>query len=259
MFNKIYTKRETPDMFIEKSIWEEFVELQKKLNVQYSGENWSKDIPYGKFEDAFLVEYAEFLDEIKPHWKFWKKESNMISKSLVVAELVDVIHFGLSMILHKWGVVRFEKMLKQETRHDAQKVFLMSPHISFLDDLVQTTCEEVGLTKDDVINAYYAKNKINNTRATSGYQTGEYRGKKDEDRLIREAIEQRKKDAEDDVEIPSVEIEHRFMGGVPGGFKKVISEVREKQYSSSGDYSSSCSSSSSSSCNSSSDSSSSGD
>lgn len=105
--NKIEREYITRPQFVE------MVVLQEELNEKYSGKSWRKTVPMGKIMSAFFTEYSEFLAEIETKWLWYKKEPNF-DKSKAIYELIDVIHFGLTLCLCRHSVNEIEALLSSD-------------------------------------------------------------------------------------------------------------------------------------------------
>ena len=144
---------------------------------------------------AIWVECAELLDHYG--WKWWKKQTPDVDQ--IALELVDIWHFGLSLLLLKGDSV--EEITTQVTKDFADP----QPSGDFAADLEDFT-EQTLATKDfDIagfarlmqgINmdfetlyiGYVGKNVLNFFRQDHGYKEGSYikvwHGKEDNEHLV---------------------------------------------------------------------------
>lgn len=86
----------------------EMFKAQEVLNKKYNGEDWKAGVSVGKAEAAILDEVSEFLREIEPKWKWWsgKAQAKTIDQNKAIFELIDLVHFGLMLILYRFPLTR---------------------------------------------------------------------------------------------------------------------------------------------------------
>jgi dimeric dUTPase (all-alpha-NTP-PPase superfamily) len=157
--------------FIPLENWEQMLDIQEDLNVKFSGNNWKHSIPSSKFKKAFAVEYAEFLDELKPEWKWWKDTSFGRSED-VKLELADVIHFGLSLVILGSDKPYDPNDEYTQSIDDAFSTFLVNSNLRNLDTLVRFACEMIDVSSDEIRSVFMKKNEINKVRIATGYCSG---------------------------------------------------------------------------------------
>lgn len=166
--------------------------LQNNMNSKVNADWVKQGFPWYR---AIWVECAELLDHYG--WKWWKKQTPDIDQ--VKLELVDIWHFGLSILL-----------LENSSRdsiadHVEKSLSLAEPAGNFPQDLelfTQHTLEThqfdvasfatlmagVDLSFDELYVRYVGKNVLNFFRQDHGYQEGTYKkewdGKEDNEHLV---------------------------------------------------------------------------
>ncbi len=149
---------------------------------------------------AIWVECAELMDHFG--WKWWKKQDP--DREQVVLELVDIWHFGLSIVLTD------HSDLEQGAALVEQGLDLNAATGSFREDVeafalktLQTKAFDIpgfaklmlgmDLSFDDLYRRYVGKNVLNFFRQDHGYKEGTYhkiwQGKEDNEHLV-EVLEQ---------------------------------------------------------------------
>jgi len=84
-------------------LWTSIAIMQKVLN------NWICSIPGNRCPNAIelriavVAEVGELLNELGTEWKWWAKKKE-IDKEKVLEELVDVLHFYMSMVVYDYEV-----------------------------------------------------------------------------------------------------------------------------------------------------------
>lgn len=168
------------------------LELQDSMNSKVH-EDWRAQ----NFEwyRAIWIECAELLDH--HGWKWWKKQQPDVNQ--IALELVDIWHFGLSLLLLK----------DQSLDNIAETVITafqsVEPEADFPTDLEAFTANTlvtkdfdiagfVGLVKginmtfDQLYIGYVGKNVLNFFRQDNGYQDGSYHkqwgGREDNEHLV---------------------------------------------------------------------------
>lgn len=168
------------------------LELQDAMNSKVN-DRWT-DQGFAWYR-AIWVECAELLDHYG--WKWWKKQTPDADQ--VKLELVDIWHFGLSILL-----------LESDDREDIaaaveQQLAKAQPSGDFREDLeafVLATLQSkrfdvasfgslmagIELGFDELYTRYVGKNVLNFFRQDNGYQDGSYRklwgGKEDNEHLV---------------------------------------------------------------------------
>ncbi|MEA3301271.1 MAG: dUTP diphosphatase [Pseudomonadota bacterium] len=144
---------------------------------------------------AIWVECAELMEH--HGWKWWKKQSP--DRDQVILELVDIWHFGLSILLLE-GRSRADIAATVAAAIDAApeagdfladvERFTLATLANrrFEVSLFATLMKGVGLDFDDLYARYAGKNVLNLFRQDQGYQSGGYRktwqGREDNEHLM---------------------------------------------------------------------------
>ena len=168
------------------------LELQDSMNSKVR-EDWREQ----NFEwyRAIWIECAELLDH--HGWKWWKKQQPDVNQ--IALELVDIWHFGLSLLLLKdqSHEVISESVVKAFDHVEASGDFAINLEEFTKNTLVTKDFDIygfVGLVKgigmqfDQLYIAYVGKNVLNFFRQDHGYQDGSYHkqwgGKEDNEHLV---------------------------------------------------------------------------
>jgi len=168
------------------------LDLQDAMNTKVNNDWVNQNFSWYR---AIWVESAELLDHYG--WKWWKKQA--LDTEQVKLELVDIWHFGLSILL-----------LGSEDRKNiasdiAEKLSNGKPSGDFRLDLEAFTLSTlktkgfdikgfsalmsgIDLTFEDLYVSYISKNVLNFFRQDNGYQDGSYKkvwsGKEDNEHLV---------------------------------------------------------------------------
>ena len=168
------------------------LELQDSMNSKVR-DDWREQ----NFEwyRAIWIECAELLDH--HGWKWWKKQQPDVNQ--IALELVDIWHFGLSLLLLKdqSHEVISEDVIKAFDEVEASGDFAINLEEFTKNTLVTKDFDIngfVGLVKgigmqfDQLYIAYVGKNVLNFFRQDHGYQEGSYHkqwgGKEDNEHLV---------------------------------------------------------------------------
>ena len=168
------------------------LELQDSMNSKVR-DDWRKQ----NFEwyRAIWIECAELLDH--HGWKWWKKQQPDVNQ--IALELVDIWHFGLSLLLLKdqSHEAISESVIKAFDEVEASGDFAINLEEFTKNTLVTKDFDIngfVGLVKgigmqfDQLYIAYVGKNVLNFFRQDHGYQDGSYHkqwgGKEDNEHLV---------------------------------------------------------------------------
>lgn len=173
------------------------LELQDAMNSKVN-ENWV-DQGFAWYR-AIWVECAELLDHYG--WKWWKKQTPDADQ--VKLELVDIWHFGLSiLLLESSDEAAIAAAVEQELskanpsgdfREDLE-VFTLATLQSKGFDVASfaTLMTGIDLPFDELYTRYVGKNVLNFFRQDNGYQDGSYRkqwgGKEDNEHLVEAVAE----------------------------------------------------------------------
>ena len=154
------------------------LELQDSMN-----EKVNKDWRQQNFEwyRAIWIECAELLDH--HGWKWWKKQQPDVNQ--IALELVDIWHFGLSLLLLKDHTLDdiSDTVIKAFDEVEASGDFAINLEQFTTNTLVTQDFDVngfVGLVKginmqfDQLYIAYVGKNVLNFFRQDHGYQDGSY-------------------------------------------------------------------------------------
>jgi len=173
------------------------LELQDAMNSKVN-HDWANQ-GYAWYR-AIWVECAELLDHYG--WKWWKKQTPEADQ--VKLELVDIWHFGLSILLLDGDDRESIASLVEKQFAEAQ------PSGDFREDLEAFTLHTlqtrqfdvagfaalmagIGLDFDELYTRYVGKNVLNFFRQDHGYQDGSYRkqwgGKEDNEHLVEAVAE----------------------------------------------------------------------
>ena len=167
------------------------LELQDSMNTRVHQEWKNQGFAWYR---AIWVECAELMDHYG--WKWWKHQSPDIEQ--VKLELIDIWHFGLSMLLQREASVEaifaeletamrgeksgdFRERLEVFTAHTlAEKDFSIALFVALLDG--------VNMDFSSLYSGYVGKNVLNFFRQDHGYQEGTYRkvwsGREDNEHLV---------------------------------------------------------------------------
>ena len=168
------------------------LELQDSMNAKVN-----KDWRQQNFEwyRAIWIECAELLDH--HGWKWWKKQQPDVNQ--IALELVDIWHFGLSLLLLKDHTLDdiSDSVIKAFDEVEASGDFAINLEQFTTNTLVTKDFDVngfVGLVKginmqfDQLYIAYVGKNVLNFFRQDHGYQDGSYHkqwgGKEDNEHLV---------------------------------------------------------------------------
>lgn len=144
---------------------------------------------------AIWIECAELMEH--HGWKWWKKQAP--DRDQVILELVDIWHFGLSILLLRGEEPTFiaEEVVRGMGEAPAPGAFLEDVERfteatlatrDFSVPLFMTLMAGVGLTFDELYARYVGKNMLNLFRQEQGYQQGTYQkrwaGREDNEHLM---------------------------------------------------------------------------
>ena len=169
------------------------LELQDSMNTKVNA-NWQTQ-GYEWYR-AIWVECAELLDHYG--WKWWKKQSPDTEQ--VALELIDIWHFGLSILLQSGTkpeliVAQIQSQLviatdEQDFRLDLEKFVAatLNDH-QFHIGLFGRLMAGIDMSFDQLHRGYVGKNVLNFFRQDHGYKDGSYRkhwhdGREDNEHLV---------------------------------------------------------------------------
>ncbi len=172
---------------------EVMLDLQQAMNAKVAADWATRDFHWYR---AIWVECAEMLDHYG--WKWWKKQTPDIEQ--VQLELVDIWHFGLSLLLLRDA--DRDDLLDQMIGELITPVVTENEFPQELEAFALTTLASkdfdiqsfnrlmvcIGLSFDELYTRYVGKNVLNLFRQDNGYQTGEYikqwSGREDNEHLV---------------------------------------------------------------------------
>ena len=155
----------------------EMLDLQNKINEKVHP-HWREQ----NFEwyRAIWVECAELLDHYG--WKWWKKQSP--NQAQIELELVDIWHFGLSILLSKYDIEKSISLISEGMIDQKGSGKFRENLEDFTSNTLQTrsfdlkrfnqVMNDVGLTFEKLYVGYISKNVLNSFRQDKGYQAGTY-------------------------------------------------------------------------------------
>ena len=155
----------------------EMLDLQNKINEKVHP-HWREQ----NFEwyRAIWVECAELLDHYG--WKWWKKQSP--NQAQIELELVDIWHFGLSILLSKYDIEKSISLISEVMTDQRESGKFRENLEDFTSNTLQTrsfdlkrfnqVMNDVGLTFEKLYVGYISKNVLNSFRQDKGYQAGTY-------------------------------------------------------------------------------------
>lgn len=169
------------------------LELQDAMNTKVTA-NWQQQ-GYEWYR-AIWVECAELMDHYG--WKWWKKQSPDTEQ--VALELIDIWHFGLSILLQSDAsqdeiIARLQRELviatdETDFRLDLEKfVAATLSDRQFHIGLFARLMAGVEMSFEQLYRGYVGKNVLNFFRQDNGYKDGSYRkhwhdGREDNEHLV---------------------------------------------------------------------------
>ena len=169
------------------------LELQDSMNTKVTA-NWPEQ-GYEWYR-AIWVECAELMDHYG--WKWWKKQTPDTEQ--VALELIDIWHFGLSILLQSGEaqdaiVARLQNELSITTEQADFRLDLEAfagatlADRQFHIDLFGRLMAGVDMSFDQLYRGYVGKNVLNFFRQDNGYKDGSYRkhwydGREDNEHLV---------------------------------------------------------------------------
>lgn len=168
------------------------LELQDSMNSKVNQDWREKNFEWYR---AIWIECAELLDH--HGWKWWKKQQPDVNQ--IALELVDIWHFGLSLLLLKDQTQESicDSVAQAFDKNDASGDFALNLEAFTAKTLTTKDFDLegfVGLVKginmqfDQLYIAYVGKNVLNFFRQDHGYQDGSYHkqwgGKEDNEHLV---------------------------------------------------------------------------
>lgn len=172
---------------------EVMLDLQQAMNAKVAADWATRNFQWYR---AIWIECAEMLDHYG--WKWWKKQTPDIEQ--VQLELVDIWHFGLSLLLLR--DTDRDDLLDQMIGELITPVVTEDEFPQELEAFALATLANkdfdiqgfnrlmacIGLSFDELYTRYVGKNVLNLFRQDNGYQTGEYvkqwSGREDNEHLV---------------------------------------------------------------------------
>ncbi len=168
------------------------LKMQDEMNTRVHADWRDKNLEWYR---AIWIECAELMDHFG--WKWWKKQSP--DRPQVILELVDIWHFGLSMVLMSGETLencadtlcRGLDTSARETRfREDVEAFVANTIASRIFDVkgFSQLMLAVDLSFDDLYRRYVGKNVLNFFRQDHGYSDGSYikrwDGREDNEHLV---------------------------------------------------------------------------
>ncbi|MFO1390544.1 dUTP diphosphatase [Cellvibrio sp.] len=163
--------------------------MNTKVNADWKAQGY-------EWYRAIWVECAELLDHYG--WKWWKKQSPDTEQ--VALELIDIWHFGLSILLQSGAkpeliVAQIQSDLVIETDESDFRLDLEKFVAATLNDrqfhigLFGRLMAGIGMSFEQLYRGYVGKNVLNFFRQDHGYKDGSYRkhwhdGREDNEHLV---------------------------------------------------------------------------
>ena len=155
----------------------EMLDLQNKINEKVHPQWREQNFEWYR---AIWVECAELLDHYG--WKWWKKQSP--NQAQIELELVDIWHFGLSILLSKYDMEKSISLISEVMTDQRGSGKFRENLEDFTSNTLQTrsfdlkrfnqVMNDVGLTFEKLYVGYISKNVLNSFRQDKGYQAGTY-------------------------------------------------------------------------------------
>ena len=168
------------------------LEMQDAMNAKVHADWKAQGFEWYR---AIWVECAELMDHYG--WKWWKKQQP--DRDQVILELIDIWHFGLSVLLSNANDPKdiasqiAEQMSTQREPMEFRlslecftQDVLTNKHFSV--SLFSQLMVDIGLSFDQLYTNYVGKNVLNLFRQNHGYKEGSYikvwNGKEDNEHLV---------------------------------------------------------------------------
>jgi len=168
------------------------LELQGNMNTKVHAEWRDQDFEWYR---AIWVECAELLDHYG--WKWWKKQTPDVDQ--IALELVDIWHFGLSLLLLSGDSVETisNRVIKDFDGQQGSDDFAIDLEEFTAQTLMTKEFDIAGFARlmdgikmdfETLYVGYVGKNVLNFFRQDNGYQDGSYHkqwgGKEDNEHLV---------------------------------------------------------------------------
>ncbi len=161
-----------------KKEFREMLDMQQATNNQVDSD-WVKK--KREWYRAVWIECGELMEHYGG-WKWWKKTDN--ERTQVLLELIDIWHFGLSILICKHGKEAAAAVLSEQWHELKEESFHISVEKIALSALKDKTfsiydfCSafnNAGYTFDNLYANYIGKNVLNKFRQDNGYKNGNYK------------------------------------------------------------------------------------
>jgi dimeric dUTPase (all-alpha-NTP-PPase superfamily) len=170
----------------------DMLDLQDSMNCKVNGDWRNQGFAWHR---AIWIECAELMEH--HGWKWWKKQSP--DRDQVILELVDIWHFGLSILLLQGSTA---EQIAVQVAADMGKAPAAGDFLEDVECFTRATLDTrdfavplfatlmagVGLSFDELYARYVGKNMLNLFRQEQGYQQGTYRkswaGREDNEHLM---------------------------------------------------------------------------
>ena len=182
-----------PRMHSEDSLLQSSVQKMMDMQIEHNlvvHPQWDQQ-SYA-FHRAIWIECSELIEHYG--WKWWKKQERSISQ--VQLEIVDIWHFGLSMLIRDGvSAATITKQLLASDPREAGTDFIGSVEVLALTALQEDfkvvefagVLKALPMTHQNLYGLYLGKNLLNRFRQHNGYKTGSYRkvwnGREDNEHL----------------------------------------------------------------------------
>lgn len=187
--------------FFTREQFQILLQTQNELNEKFVP-SYKEKISTRQYGIALFNEIAEFMESTPKfeNHKFWKPYLDDDTQNCKI-EAIDILHFGLSIILVKYdrledhfstilfgesietGAVEFFEIVGDlmisinslsnseidRTSYSVEKLFLMS-----FKKLLSLMCQYLNMNFNDLYDGYFKKVKLNEKRIDGGYMEGKY-------------------------------------------------------------------------------------
>lgn len=174
-------------VFFKKNQFLRVFAMQDALNIKAAGADWKdQNLPWSI---AIVREVGEAFDHLG--WEWWKKTTPNIEQ--LKLELIDIIHFTVSACLLADGTPEeyFDEAVQVLSEIPPDQLAILSQfdvpgylleitgnavggNYGFVLYLALRALDALGMSTDEVFNAYVAKNVLNGFRKANGYKEGAY-------------------------------------------------------------------------------------
>lgn len=161
------------------ALLQEMAKLQDKHNTKVHPEWRTMGFDYRR---AVWMEAAELMDHLG--WRWWRHQIENPAQARL--EIIDIWHFGLSMLLLEEGVsenlaqrIRQRFSAPRESAGDLRTIIEHFVHATLsqtsfaLEDFLDL-CLSARMTFEDLYRQYIGKNVLNQFRQDHGYKAGTY-------------------------------------------------------------------------------------